>query len=166
MERLLHEPAVQSTEYEEIMKVLIATDGSPSSARAAETFCRLASEWKDLSVRVLSVYETQVPMAAVGYAVSSDYFAQLGILARERATDIASKCSSSIRAGLNGDQVKIEPVAEMGRPARAIVESAEEWGADLIVLGSHGHGFWSRLTLGSVADQVIHHAPCSVLVVK
>jgi len=47
-----------------------------------------------------------------------------------------------------------------------IVEAAEEWDADMIVVGSHGHGFWGRLALGSVSDAVIHQAPCSVLIAK
>jgi nucleotide-binding universal stress UspA family protein len=53
-----------------------------------------------------------------------------------------------------------------GSPQRAIVERAKEWGADLIVLGSHGYGFWSRALLGSVSTSVVNHAPCSVLVVR
>ena len=52
-----------------------------------------------------------------------------------------------------------------GSPKEAIVEEAEQWGADLIVMGSHGYGFWQRALLGSVSESVVHHAPCSVLVV-
>ena len=55
---------------------------------------------------------------------------------------------------------------DLGRPAQVIVEAAERWGADVIVAGSHGHGFWGRLAIGSVSDAVLHHAPCSVLVVR
>jgi nucleotide-binding universal stress UspA family protein len=54
----------------------------------------------------------------------------------------------------------------MGRPTETITDIAQEWGADLIVVGSHGHDFWGRMTLGSVSDGVIHHAKCSVLVVR
>jgi len=54
----------------------------------------------------------------------------------------------------------------MGAPSRMIIESATNWGADLIVVGSHGRGFWGRVMLGSVSDAILHHAPCSVLVVR
>ena len=47
-----------------------------------------------------------------------------------------------------------------------IVEEAQNWEADLIIVGSHGHGFWKRSFLGSTSDKVIHNAPCSVLVVR
>ena len=52
-----------------------------------------------------------------------------------------------------------------GPPDQQIIEKAKEWKADLIVVGSHGRGFWGRL-LGSVSNGVVHHAPCSVLVVR
>jgi nucleotide-binding universal stress UspA family protein len=47
-----------------------------------------------------------------------------------------------------------------------IVEEARDWGADLIVLGSHGYGRVRRVVLGSVAAAVVAIAPCSVLVVR
>ncbi|HVF47233.1 MAG TPA: universal stress protein [Pyrinomonadaceae bacterium] len=53
-----------------------------------------------------------------------------------------------------------------GPAARRIVEAAEEWKADLIVMGTHGRTFWSRALLGSVSDPVAHHANCSVLIVR
>jgi nucleotide-binding universal stress UspA family protein len=64
---------------------------------------------------------------------------------------------------------KIREVANevlRGGAAPAIVEAACEWDADLIVVGSHGYGFWSRALLGSVSNSVVHHAPCSVLIVR
>jgi nucleotide-binding universal stress UspA family protein len=53
-----------------------------------------------------------------------------------------------------------------GRPKDAIVTEAERWGADLVVVGSHGYGPIRRFFLGSVSLFVAHHAPCSVLVVR
>jgi len=51
-------------------------------------------------------------------------------------------------------------------PAHAIVDSARAWGADLIVIGSHGRTGFDRLLLGSVAETVVRRAPCSVEVVR
>jgi nucleotide-binding universal stress UspA family protein len=55
---------------------------------------------------------------------------------------------------------------QVGKPATEIVKAAQEWPADLIVIGSHGRGGVQRLLLGSVADGVMRHAKCPVLVVR
>jgi nucleotide-binding universal stress UspA family protein len=52
-----------------------------------------------------------------------------------------------------------------GDPAEAVVHEARTWSADLLVLGTHGRRGAARLLLGSVAETVLRHAPCSVLVV-
>lgn len=53
---------------------------------------------------------------------------------------------------------------EIGHPATGIVETAKRWPADLIVMGSHGRGGVERMLLGSVAEEVMRHAPCPVLI--
>ena len=53
-----------------------------------------------------------------------------------------------------------------GPPSQVIVEEAQKWGADLIVMGSRGLGAWNRLLLGSVSNAVVHHAKCSVEIVR
>lgn len=54
----------------------------------------------------------------------------------------------------------------VGSPKQLIVDEAERWQADLVVLGTHGHGAPGRFLLGSVAHSVVLHAPCSVEVVR
>jgi nucleotide-binding universal stress UspA family protein len=63
------------------------------------------------------------------------------------------------------DPRSIPTAVTCGMPAAEIVRDAAEQGADAIVLGSHGHGLVRRFMLGSVADRVIRHARCPVLVV-
>ena len=53
-----------------------------------------------------------------------------------------------------------------GSPRRLIVEEAETWGADLIVVGSHGYRTWERMLLGSVSQTVAAHAECSVEIIR
>ncbi|HXT43555.1 MAG TPA: universal stress protein [Pseudonocardiaceae bacterium] len=59
--------------------------------------------------------------------------------------------------------VEVERVMRMGRPAQVLVEEAR--GADLLVVGSRGHGGFAGLLLGSVSHQCALHAPCPVLIV-
>jgi nucleotide-binding universal stress UspA family protein len=53
-----------------------------------------------------------------------------------------------------------------GNPADVIVQEAEDSGADLIVVGTRGSNAAKRLLMGSVSTNVVHHAPCDVLVVR
>ena len=148
------------------MNILIATDGSDFSRRALDKACELATGRNDIHLRVVCVYEPQVPMAAETFALSAEYFDKLGNLARERAGTVAREDAEYLETRFPGGGVEIDYAVELGRPAQMIVEVATAWGADLIIVGSHGHGFWGRLALGSVSDAVLHHAPCSVLAVK
>jgi nucleotide-binding universal stress UspA family protein len=74
---------------------------------------------------------------------------------------VARAASSMVKA-----KPKVETVLREGTPEIEIVEEAKQWGADLIVIGSHGHTGFKRLVLGSVAHSVVAHAPCSVEVVR
>jgi universal stress protein A len=57
-------------------------------------------------------------------------------------------------------------LARVGKPYQVVVETAQETGADLIVLGSHGYTGLKRVYLGSTAERVVRHAPCAVLVIR
>src|SRR5206468_779697 len=63
-------------------------------------------------------------------------------------------------------ELNAQPALRVGNPYEEIVSAAKEMGADLIVIGSHGHGGLGRLLLGSTAERVLQYAPCAVLVVK
>ena len=62
--------------------------------------------------------------------------------------------------------LKITGEIIQGPPRQVIVDEAERWGADLIVMGCRGLGAWSRMLLGSVSSAVVHHARCSVEIVR
>ena len=75
-------------------------------------------------------------------------------------TDLAAASVNRLHeAGIEADSA-----VPQGNPAHHIVEAAVNWGADLVVLGSRGRT--GRLSVGSVAHNVLLHAPCSVLVVR
>lgn len=62
--------------------------------------------------------------------------------------------------------IKLERVHLVGLEGEAIVKYAAQNGCDLIVMGTHGHGGFTKLVLGSVADYVLRHAKCAVFVIK
>jgi nucleotide-binding universal stress UspA family protein len=67
--------------------------------------------------------------------------------------------------GAEVPQAPITPCVRTGDPAHEIVAAAREWEADLIVMGTHGRQGIGRMFLGSVAETVLRHAPCAVLVI-
>ena len=67
---------------------------------------------------------------------------------------------------LEEENIEWDRIVSEGYPADKICEIAENKGYDLIVLGSKGRSAISRFLLGSISDRVVHHAPCSVCVVK
>lgn len=147
------------------MKILIATDGSQASRSVIEAACETFVKPENTEVKIISAVEPVAPMGAEPFAVSAEYYADINRTAREQAKTAIEQAKTNLKeicpnlGEVSGDVLQ-------GGAARAIVEQAENWGADLIVVGSHGYGFWSRALLGSVSNSVVHHAPCSVLVVR
>lgn len=148
------------------MKIIIATDGSKFSTTAVEAACDLIRDDEKTWIMIISAYEAQVPMAAEPFAISAEYYQQLDMFADKIAHTAADAAARIIKGRFPGDKVEVTTKVELGRPAEIIIECAEKWHPDLIVVGSHGRNFWGRLALGSVSDAVLHHAPCSVLIVR
>ena len=71
----------------------------------------------------------------------------------------------AISSKLRNVDIDAKALLLKGRPAAIIVEKAAELKADIIILGSHGHGLLRKALLGSVSEYIIRHASCSVLVV-
>ena len=148
-----------------MMKILLATDGSPCSERAVEEVAQ--RPWPvDSQVRVVSVVEPPAPLVAEPYMGMAGYFEEAERLKRRQAVKVLESATAKLRgeAGSAGPQVSTEVLT--GSPKRVIVEEAEAWGADLIVVGSHGYKSWERMLLGSVSQAVAAHAECSVEIVR
>jgi len=147
------------------VKVLIATDGSDGAVAAAQQALRIVAA--DASVLVLAVAETPAGRDAgldsgFGGGVADPEVIEVEWQAgRTHAEEALHRTVEGL-----GSRAGIESRIEGGDPATAICEVAQEAGADVIVIGSRGHGFLRRALLGSVSTHVIHHAPCPVLVVR
>lgn len=145
------------------MKILLAIDGSPCSNYAADEICR--RPWPEGSeVRLITVLPSPEP-SLLGTAsrhptVYDDFFKQQS----DDALMFLDKAADSIRQ--SPSNLVVTPMLLEGRPKDVVLDEAERWGADLIVLGSHGRGIIRRLFLGSVSLAVVLNAPCSVEIVR
>ena len=148
------------------MKILIATDGSEFSRRAVEKGCDMIAPSEKIIVKILSGVEHLIPMAAEPFAVSTEYHAQIEADLREQSKKAVAEAEKIVRAKLPAENLSVETQVFTGNVKQSIVDEAEKFGANLIVVGSHGYGFFDRMLLGSVSDYVVHHAPCSVLIVR
>lgn len=146
------------------MKILIATDGTEFGEAAVKKACEIAAGLKDAEIEVISVYET--PSMTIGgpYVGVPAFYPELVEGAKAVAKGSAAKARSTVTKQC--PTVAVNSLVCMGGPAQMILEAAKEWEADLIVVGSHGYGFWGRTFYGSVSDAVVQHASCSVLVVR
>ena len=148
------------------MKILIATDGSKYSAAAVEKCCRLFGKNKEVVVRIISVIDPPAPMMAEPFGVTNEYYVEAENSMREQLNESVRCAEQTVIEKFADENLAVETAVVIGNPKEEIVEEAKKWNADLIVLGSHGYGFWERMMLGSVSSAVVHHAPCSVLIVR
>lgn len=148
------------------MRVIIATDGSEFSQAAIRKCCELVIEPARTSILIVAAYEDAIQIATEPFAVSPEFCQHMADAAHKQAQGHAQEAVDTLRKCMPGRDLEISTMVVKGSPERELIDAAAEWRADLIVVGSHGRGFWGRLTLGSVTDAVVHHAPCSVLVVR
>jgi nucleotide-binding universal stress UspA family protein len=144
------------------MKILLATDGSTFSEAAAQALA-LQFRPQETEVLVLEVIEPLVystpPEMAAGWVPEM----------AERRKELAKLAEVSLGkavAILRGAGFKAETRIVDEEVRTGIVGTAEEWKADLIVLGSHGKRGVEKFLLGSVAESVARHAKCSVMIVR
>lgn len=147
------------------MKVLLATDGSKTSAAASEALRNFALGDGD-EVKIISIVDMAVPLAIDIYGGYLPDTTELEKAAKENAAKVLEETESKVKSFFPGRELRISTETLFGTPESRIVETAEEMKCDLIVLGSRGHNAWERLLLGSVSDSVVHHAHCSVLIVR
>jgi len=147
------------------MKILLATDGAKQSNAAVDMLNRLVIHDGD-HITVVSVVDLAMPMAMDIYGGYLPDTTEFEKAAKENATRILAETEKSLRSQLGDKKVDIATELLIGSPESRIVEMADEIKPDLIVVGSHGYSGWERLLLGSVSDAVVHHAPCSVMVVR
>jgi nucleotide-binding universal stress UspA family protein len=146
-----------------VMKILLATDGSDCSKAAVDAVAE--RPWPEGSeVKVISVIELSYAPMTEAWALPDSYFKELETAGTEQAEKAVNQAAKLLKSA-RGELVITTEVAN-GSAKDMILDEAEKWGADLIVLGSHGYRGWRRFLLGSVSHAVATHARCSVEIVR
>jgi universal stress protein A len=141
-----------------LKKILVAVDDGPIAARAAELGIELAQA---LGGEVAFVHAIDVESPHLtDSGITED---QVTAWASRSNRELLEKFSQRASPKLTAPPLEF---ARIGKPAVEIVKAADEWGADLVVIGSHGREGISRVLLGSVAESVLRHAGRPVLVVR
>jgi nucleotide-binding universal stress UspA family protein len=155
-------------------KILVPIDRSPMSQVVFEQGLDLATTVKaELQLlHVLSGEDTDSPMPIppdagnIYWAPGSEINLEIW---KKQWDDYASKCLEELKKFVTKAEATGTPTTYQqipGSAGRVICDRAADWGADLILMGNRGRTGLKKLLLGSVSNYVLHHAPCSVLIVK
>ena len=146
------------------MKILLAIDGSLFSDAAVGDVA--AKPWPPGSeVRIISVVEPPLLPTVETWVPPDDYIESLERAGQDQANSVIKTAVDRIQK-TQGDRLRVSTEIVRGHPKHAIIDAAEAWDADLIVVGSHGYRGLTKLWLGSVSQAVASHAKCSVEIVR
>ncbi len=161
--RTIHAPVFcvkgsEEKQREPIKKMIVATDFSEPAAFAASFAMDLAED-HGASVEIVHVTQSPTTTAApYGVPLSTEYLMAVRQAAQKRVKELEES--------LTREKVSIDTYVQEGWAPGIINERAKAIGADLVVMGTHGHTGIKHVLLGSVAERVVRTAPCSVLTVN
>lgn len=146
-------------------RILVPTDFGPSAEQALQLAMRLARE-TSAELQILHVYAIPVVPIAAGAgmypAAAAPYPLTLLDAVRDSAQQQLDALLEKVRLTCPTATARLQE----GDARREILATAEEWGADLIVIGTHGRTGVARVLLGSVAEHVVRHSRIPVLTVR
>lgn len=138
------------------MRIVLGVDGS-TAARVACDFVAGRSWPTGTRIRIVAALEPRVDWTGLVPGGNGGSEEERRLL--EEVLDARADC-------LRERAYAVEPVLEIGRPAELLIAHADQWFADLIVVGSRGLGAAASALLGSVSAHLVDHAPCPVLVAR
>jgi len=146
------------------MKILLAVDGSEASLAAVEEAAR--TPWPEGStVRIVSAMDIPLPTQQWAMPMPTGSYEEWERMFEERSVENTAQAMARF-GEIAGAQTAMAEKTLKGDPKMAILDEAEHWGADLIVVGTHGYSALERLWLGSVSRAVASHAKCSVEIAR
>ena len=155
-------------------KILVAVDKSPMNQDVLDKAINIAKD-NNSNLMLLYIISIDDPGSPTPYIPSmSQYYPATG---NELTIEVwqqqweefqreGLEMLQSFAAEARKVDLKVEYRQLSGSPSRSICNIAREWEADLIVIGRRGRSGLSEMLLGSVSNYVVHHAPCSVLIVQ
>jgi nucleotide-binding universal stress UspA family protein len=142
-------------------RIVVGTDGSDTAGEAVRQAIDLA-KLAGAQLDIVSAYEPVPKRRVEGEQLAAPADVQHEIGPREDVNLVLDAAAATAKK--EGLEVQTHPVE--ADPAEAILDIAEKTGADLIVVGNKGMTGARRFLLGSVPNNVSHHAPCSVIIVR
>ena len=147
------------------MKIILATDAANQS-EAAIDFLKTFNFSASSEIWIISVIDMAIPTSIDMYADCFSSATEIENTVIENAVKSLNSTKKIIENIFKHKDISVSIEILHGSPESRIVEKAREIKADLIIVGSHGYNRWERFLLGSVSDAILHHAPCSVLLVR
>jgi nucleotide-binding universal stress UspA family protein len=154
--RLAHRPVLVATEArrDHFKRILVAVDLSEQSRRVLETAVGVAVGC-GAELKALYVQERLTPMLLEAALID----------VKETRHNARSELKKSLSSLPLPSELLVSREEREGHAGREILHAADEWNADLVVMGSHGFGFFNRLLLGSISVYVLRHGHRATLVV-
>jgi len=143
-------------------RILVAVDESDTSRHALQQAIELA---KKLSATLRMVHVLDMSWLPIGPEVAIDTGALSAARRGVGEKIIAASRDTAKAAGFEAEAVLIETETPMQQVAETIVKEAARWGADLVVMGTHGRRGFQHLMLGSVAEQTVRRSSGPVLLI-
>jgi len=136
--------------------IVVGVDGSACSHEALR-FAVNEAKMRGAHLRLVTAWSVPVMVYAGGYTAGIDPGTFL-----HDAEAVSTTAVTEARE--IAEDLEIDATTPNEQPAAALISAAED--ADLLVVGSRGHGGFARLLLGSVSEQLAHHAPCPVTIIR
>jgi nucleotide-binding universal stress UspA family protein len=140
-----------------VSRIVVGVDGSPAADEALRWAIGQA-RLTGAAVEAVIAWEYAAGASGFGMAPAAGFDASFA----EAAEKIIADAISNVADQASGLQVRGRAV--FGNPAHVLLEAARD--ADLLVVGSRGHGGFAGVLLGSVGQHVVHHAPCPVVIIR
>jgi nucleotide-binding universal stress UspA family protein len=141
-----------------VPRTVVGVDGSPSSRTALRWAVRQANLTNGT---VDAVIAWEIPTVIQSYGFAPIYVEEAGSFEENARKTIEAVISEETEPA---DSQRVRSLVIHGHPAQALLDVAA--GADLLVVGSRGHGEFAAALLGSVSQNCVHHAPCPVLIMR
>jgi nucleotide-binding universal stress UspA family protein len=143
-------------------KILVAVDESETSHHALQQAIELA---RKLSATLRMIHVLDMSWLVIGPEVAIDTEAMSAARRGVGENTIATARDTARAAGFEAEDALIETETPIQQVAEAIAKEASRWGADLVVLGTHGRRGFQHLMLGSVAERVVRRSVVPVLLI-